>query len=270
MFFIRFCLFYFHLFLYLIQIHISEPISTELCKRLSLRLEEVVGYVWTHNIWPFSTFSISSVRSQCRILGTTWLPAQESLRQRYIRDLEDDNCAKSHPRQPYIRDVADDTCALKCLPLWVMHRQRGEVNGMQLGKYGNLMGQEGSESWIATAIAFDSSGPRRGNVVVADDRVIRHGVVSLIPAGVRVTSRILRSTGRRGHPPQCYIPHSSFCFCNLQEITTLQTKVARSYFKCVALSVMRTIRWDVNGIHVSTIRNLIRRKEVTKELQLYE
>jgi hypothetical protein len=50
----------------------------------------------------------------------------------------------------------------------------------------------------------------------------------------------------------------------------LQTTVARSYCKCVALSVMRTIRWDVNGIHVSTIRNLIRRKGVTKELQLYK
>ena len=36
-------------FLYLIQIHISEPISTELCTRLPLRLEEVVGYVLTHN-----------------------------------------------------------------------------------------------------------------------------------------------------------------------------------------------------------------------------
>jgi len=36
--------------LYLIQIHISEPISTKLCTRLPLRLEEVVGYVWTHNI----------------------------------------------------------------------------------------------------------------------------------------------------------------------------------------------------------------------------
>ena len=40
----------------------------------------------------------------------------------------------------------------------------------------------------------------------------------------------------------------------------LQTIAARSYSKCVALSVMRTIRWDVNGIHVSTIRNLIRRE----------
>jgi hypothetical protein len=95
---------------------------------------------------------------------------------------------------------------------------------------------------------------------LADDRVIRHSVVSLIPARVRVTSRILSSTGRRGHPPQRYIPHSSSCFCDLQEITSLQTTVARSYSKCVALSVMRMIRWDVNGIRVSTIRNSIRRE----------
>jgi len=75
-----------------------------------------------------------------------------------------------------------------------------------------------------------------------------------------VTSRILRSTGRRGHSPQRYIPHSSSCFCGQQKITSLQTTVARSYSKCVALSVMQTIRWDVNGIHVPTIRNLIRRE----------
>jgi len=90
-----------------------------------------------------------------------------------------------------------------------------------------------------------------------DDRVIRHSVISLIPVGVRVTSRILRSTGRRG---QRYIPNSSSCFYDLQKITFLQTTVAPSYSRCVALSVMRTIRWDVNGIHVSTIRNLIRRE----------
>ena len=59
--------------------------------------------------------------------------------------------------------------------------------------------------------------------------------------GVRITSRILRSTGRRGHPPQRYISHSSTCFCGLQEITSLQTTVARSYSKCAAVSVMRTI-----------------------------
>jgi hypothetical protein len=57
-----------------------------------------------------------------------------------------DGCRpKSHPRQRYIRDVADDTCALKCLALWVIHRQRGEVNGMHGCKYGNLMRQAGCE-----------------------------------------------------------------------------------------------------------------------------
>jgi len=116
--------------------------------------------------------------------------------------------------------------------------------------------------------------------VVADGGIIRGSLISVILAGVnvaettessatalyslfrrgvRVTSRILRSTGRQGNPPQRYIPHSSSCFCDLQEITSLQTTVARSYCKCVALPVMRTISWDVNGIHVSTIRNLIRR-----------
>jgi hypothetical protein len=105
----------------------------------------------------------------------------------------------------------------------------------------------------------DSSGS--SPYVVADDRVIRYTAPSLILVGVRVTSRILRSTGRRGHPPQRYIPHSSSCLCGLQEITSLQTTVVRSYCKCFALSVMRTICWDVNGIHVSTIPNLIRREE---------
>jgi len=61
------------------------------------------------------------------------------LRQRYIRDVADDTCAKSYPRQRYIRDVADDW---KCLALWVIDRQRGEVNGMHVCKYGNLMRQE--------------------------------------------------------------------------------------------------------------------------------
>jgi hypothetical protein len=88
--------FFFHsyLSLYLIQIHISEPISTKLCTRFPFLLEEVVWYVWTHNILPSSA---TSVRSQCRILGTTWLPAPESLRQRYVCDPADDTCTKSHP-----------------------------------------------------------------------------------------------------------------------------------------------------------------------------
>jgi len=39
--------------LYLIQIHISEPIGTKLCTHLPCGLEETVGYVWAHNISPF-------------------------------------------------------------------------------------------------------------------------------------------------------------------------------------------------------------------------
>jgi len=35
--------------LYLIQIHISEPIGTKLSTRLPLGLEETVGYVWARN-----------------------------------------------------------------------------------------------------------------------------------------------------------------------------------------------------------------------------
>jgi hypothetical protein len=40
----------------LIQIHIFEPIWTKLCTRLPLGMEEVVGYVWTHNISTFPPF----------------------------------------------------------------------------------------------------------------------------------------------------------------------------------------------------------------------
>jgi len=36
--------------LYLIQIHISEPISTKLCTHLPLGLEETVGYVWSKKV----------------------------------------------------------------------------------------------------------------------------------------------------------------------------------------------------------------------------
>ena len=42
--------------LYLIQIHISEPIGTKLCTRLPRGLEEAIGYVWAHNISPFPPF----------------------------------------------------------------------------------------------------------------------------------------------------------------------------------------------------------------------
>jgi len=101
---------------------------------------------------------------------------------------------------------------------------------------------------------------RQRHYVVADGGVIRGSLISVILVGVPLTSRKWRRSRRQSHPPQRYIPHSSSCFCELKEITSLQTTVARSYSKCVALSAMRTILWDVNGIHVSTIRNFIRRE----------
>ena len=72
--------------LYLIQIHISEPIGTKLCTHLPRGLAENVGYVWAHNISPFPPFrSILSGAGAnfCEIVGgrrhTTPLL-------RYIRD----------------------------------------------------------------------------------------------------------------------------------------------------------------------------------------
>ena len=45
-----------YVYLYLMQIHISEPIGTKLCTHLPRGLEETVGYVWAHNISPFPPF----------------------------------------------------------------------------------------------------------------------------------------------------------------------------------------------------------------------
>ena len=73
--------------LYLIQIHISEPIGTKLCTRLPRGLEEAVGYVWAHNISPFPPFSAYFVGSGCPLP-----PAVHGSRRhatpllRYIRD----------------------------------------------------------------------------------------------------------------------------------------------------------------------------------------
>ena len=205
----------------LVQIHISEPIWTRLCTRLPLGLEETVGYVWTRNSWTLRPFGPFFFRSHCRIMGTRWLPAR-----------------------PF-----------SAIPLY---------------------------PWFQLVFAW-----RHRHYVVADGGVIRGSLISVILAGVPLTSRKLHRCRRQSHPPQLRIPYSGGCsrhvtditfnraagpstaalylsfqhlFCGLQEITSLQTTVARSYSKWVAVSVMRTRRWGVNAIHVSTIRNLIRRK----------
>jgi len=61
--------------LYLIQIHISEPIGTKLCTHLPRGLEETVRYVWAHNISPFPTFSAYFVGSGWQFVCSIWLPA---------------------------------------------------------------------------------------------------------------------------------------------------------------------------------------------------
>jgi len=180
--------------LYLIQIHISEPIGTKLCTRLPLGLEETVGYVWARNSWHLRPFGPFFFGGHCRIMGTRWLPAR----------------------------------LFSVILLY---------------------------PWFQLVFAW-----RHRHYVVADGGVIRGSLVSVVLGGVPLMSRKLCRSRRQSHPPQRYISHSSTCFCSLQEITSLQTTVALSCSKCVTVSVMRTIRWDMNRIHVSTIRNLIRRE----------
>jgi hypothetical protein len=200
--------------LYLIQIHISEPIGTKFCTRLPLGLEKTVRYVWARNSWSLRPFGPLFFR------GRSW--GQDGCRRdRFLR-------------YPYIRgsswcwrDVTDITLSLAA-----------ESSAAVL------------YPWFYREFPLR---PRKGQNLPLQRPIPYSGDVC-------VTSRILRSKGRRAHPPQRYITHSSSCFCGLQKIASLQTTVVRFYSKCVALSVMRTIRWDVNGIHVSTIPKLIRRK----------
>ena len=62
--------------LYLIQIHISEPIGTKLSTLLPLGLEETVGYVWARNSGPLRPFGPLFFQGHCRIMGTRWPPAR--------------------------------------------------------------------------------------------------------------------------------------------------------------------------------------------------
>jgi len=145
--------------LYLIQIHISELISTKLCTHLPLCLEETVGYVWSENVWPFSTFLSFFVRSECRILGTTWLLAQDTsatgLYPWFLRVLE------------WRHIVADNTCPVI----------RDSVTSM-----------------IFTGVIVTSRKWRSCRRHLP--RVIRDSVISVILTGVSVTSRKWRCRER--------------------------------------------------------------------------
>jgi hypothetical protein len=99
----------------LIQIHISEPIWTKLCTHLLLGLEEVEGDLWTHNISNFPPF-------RRILLGEI---ADSSV---------DDGCRRqSPPLLRYIRDAARvGVTSRTWRSLCVLHRKRGEVNGMHV------------------------------------------------------------------------------------------------------------------------------------------
>ena len=72
--------------LYLIQIHISEPIGTKLCTHLPRGLEETIGYVWAHNISPFPPFRpiLSETGALTHAVHNSWRHPTPLLR--YIRD----------------------------------------------------------------------------------------------------------------------------------------------------------------------------------------
>ena len=97
----------------LIQIHISEPISTKLCTRLPLGLEEVVGYVWTRNSWPLRIWALFLWRPlqnhghKMAVGATVFRDTLTSVISTGVRVTSPTlRCRRrrSHTRQPYIRD----------------------------------------------------------------------------------------------------------------------------------------------------------------------
>jgi hypothetical protein len=139
--------------MYLIQIHISEPIWTKLCTRLPLGLEENVGYVWARNSWPLRPFGAFFLRGHCRIMGTRWLPAR----------------------------------LFFAIPLY---------------------------PWFQLVFAW-----RHRHYVVADGGFIRGSLISVILAGVFLTSRKLRRSRQHSHPPHRRIPYSGGCLSHVTAIT---------------------------------------------------
>jgi hypothetical protein len=72
--------------LYLIQIHISEPIGNKLRTHLPRGLEETAGHVWAHNISrfpPFRPILSGAGADSCSVDGCR---RQTSPLLRYIRD----------------------------------------------------------------------------------------------------------------------------------------------------------------------------------------
>ena len=82
--------------LYLIQIHISEPIGTKLRTRLPRGLEETVGYVWAHNIAPSPPFRLLPLRRPALTCANMAPGATGHPPKRYIRDSGTCSCDVTH------------------------------------------------------------------------------------------------------------------------------------------------------------------------------
>ena len=72
--------------LYLIQIHISEPIGTKLRTHLPRGVVETVGYVWAHNISPFPPFRPILSGAGADLCAVDGCRRHTTLLLRYIRD----------------------------------------------------------------------------------------------------------------------------------------------------------------------------------------
>jgi len=88
-------------------------------------------------------------------------------------------------------------------------------------------------------------------------------VISVIPEGVRVTSRVSRSS--RQHlrlltggalPRQRFVRDSGTCSCDVTQTTLWRATVAHSYVRVFALWLMHRKRGEGNDTHVCKRGNL--------------
>jgi hypothetical protein len=145
----------------LIQIHIFEPIWTKHCTRLSLGLEETIGYVWTRNSWHLLPLGPLFFGGHRRVMGTRWQLALPFF---------------AITLYPWFKLV-------KLVFAW---RHRHDV---------------------------------------ADGGIIRGSLISVILAGVSLTSRKRRCSRRQIHLPQRSIPYSGGCSRHVTDITCNRTTV---------------------------------------------
>jgi hypothetical protein len=164
--------------MYLIQIHIFEPIETKLCTRLPLGLEEIVGYVWARNSWPLRLFGPFSFRGHCNNHGHEMAAVATVSRNTLISMVPTGVRVTSptlrcrwrgnHPRQPYIRDCNGSSPNV------------AEITSLQTTE------TYATASYPLFWWVFAS---RHGYYVQPGGEAIHNSVISLIPAPVVVAYR---------------------------------------------------------------------------------